>query len=241
MDKKLVIITGASSGIGEATAKLFKEKGYPLLLLARREEKLDKFKSDKVLCKKVDVSDLNVFKKAVQVAEEKFGPTDCLVNNAGVLYLGLFHEQNPKEWKHTFNVNLLGVAYGMHLVLPSMIKRKRGTIFNICSVSGYEAYPTQAAYSASKFGIRAMTDSVRKEVSKYNVRLMLVSPGAVETEVGKETTFKKLKAEFDEMRKKVNPLDPDTIAEAIFFAYEQPNQVCFREMIITPTPTVSEE
>lgn len=241
MDKKLVVITGASSGIGAALAKVFKEKEYPLLLLARREEKLAKFKGDRVICKKVDVTDYPAFKKAIQDAEAKFGPTDCLINDAAVLYLSFFHEQNPDEWKRTFDVNLSGVAYGMHLVLPGMVQRRKGTIFNICSMGGHDAYPTQAAYCASKFAVRALTDSIRKEVSQYNIRLMSVSPGAVETEVGSQTTFKELKAEFDEMRQKVSPLDPIAIAQAIFYAYQQPQQVCFREMIITPTPTVSEE
>jgi len=241
MEKRLVIITGASSGIGAVTAKVFKEKGYPLLLLARREEKLAQFKGNKVLCKKVDVTDLQAFKNAVNEAEAKFGPADCLINNAGILYLGLFHEQNPQEWKETIDINVMGTAYGMHLVLPGMVERKRGTIFNICSVAGHAAYPTMSIYCASKFAVWAMTDTVRKEVSKYNVRLILISPGAVESEVGSQTTFKKLKTEFDAVRKEVNPLDPDSIAQAILYAYEQPQQVCFREMIIAPTPTVSEE
>ncbi len=235
------MITGASSGIGAAIAKIFKKNKYPLLLLARRERKLTRFKSRHVLCKKVDVSDLNALRKAIQEAEEKFGPVGCIVNNAAVLYLGLFHEQNPKEWKHTFDVNILGVAYGMHVVLPGMIRRRKGTIFNICSVAGYAAYPAQAAYCASKFAVRAMTDSVRKEISKYNIRVMSVSPGAVETEVGKQTTSKKLKAEFDQMRKWVGPLEPETIAQAVFYTYLQPEHVCFREMIIAPTPIVREE
>src|SRR5581483_9715093 len=105
----------------------------------------------------------------------------------------------------------------------------------------HDTYPTQAAYCASKFAVRAMSDCVRKEVSKINVRIMSVSPGAVETEVGSQTTFKKLKSEFDEMRKSVGPLDPEVIAQAILYAYLQPNHVCIREMIITPTPSVSEE
>jgi NADP-dependent 3-hydroxy acid dehydrogenase YdfG len=238
MDKGLVIITGASSGIGAALAQLFHEKGYPLLLLARRESKI---KSDRVLCKKVDVSDLSSFKKAVLEAEAKFGPTACLINNAAVLYLALFHEQNPEEWKQTFNVNITGAANGMHLVLPGMVKRRKGTIINISSISGHAPYPLQAAYSASKFALRALTECIRQEVSGYNIRLMLVSPGAVETEVGKETTCPKIKAEFDSMRKAVGPLDPHCIAEAVLFAYEQPDHVCFRDMVITPTPTVSEE
>ncbi len=241
VEKKLVIITGASSGIGAATAKAFKEKGYPLLLVARREDRLAKFKSDKVLCRKVDVTNLDAFKKAVQEAEGKLGPADCLISSAAVLYLGLFHEQDPEECKKTLDVNVMGVVNGMHLVLPGMVKRKRGTIFNIGSVASYDSYPTQSAYCASKFAVRALTDVVRKEVSQYNVRLCSVSPGAVETEVGSQTTFKNLKAEFDKMRKQVHPLDPDVIAQAILYAYEQPNPICFREMIIAPTPTVSEE
>jgi NADP-dependent 3-hydroxy acid dehydrogenase YdfG len=239
MEKGLVIITGASSGIGAAIAKLFKEKGYPLLLLARREEKL--IKGDRVLCKKVDVTNLKAFKSAVEEAEAKFGPVNCLINNAAVLYLGLFHEQNLEEIKNTLDVNVMGVANGMHLVLPGMIKRKNGTIFNICSVGGHDAFPTQAAYCASKFAVRALTDSVRKEVSNYNIRLMSVSPGAVETEVGSQTTHKNLKTAFDAMRKQANPLDPTVIAQAILYAYEQPIHVCIRELIIAPTPNVTGE
>jgi NADP-dependent 3-hydroxy acid dehydrogenase YdfG len=235
MSKKLVVITGASSGIGAALARLFKEKGYPLLLMAQREERLKEFKSDAVLCKKVDVSDLQALKKSIDEAEKKFGPTDCLINNAAVLYLALFHEQDPQEWRRTFDVNIAGVANGMHLVLPGMVQRKEGTVFNICSVAGHGAYPTQAAYCASKFAIWALTTSVRQEVSPHGVRVMMVSPGAVETEVGKQTSSKQMKASFDEMRKKMNPLDPSSIAKAILYAYEQPPQFCMREMIIAPT------
>lgn len=123
----------------------------------------------------------------------------------------------------------------MHLALPGMVQRKRGTIFNICSVGGHTAYPKQAAYCASKFAVWALTTSVRQEVSPHNVRVMMISPGAVESEVGSHTTSKQLKSDFDAMRKEMEPLDPNNVAQAVLYAYEQPQNFCLREMVLAPT------
>ena len=162
MNKELIIITGASSGIGLATAKAFQEKGYPLLLLARRLEKFKALEGKNVLCKKVDVTDMSGFNQAVQEAEEVFGSTGCLVNNAGIMLLGAVQEQDPSEWKQMFDVNVMGLLNGMQIVLPGMIKRKKGTIINISSVAGRFTFPNHAVYCGTKYAVHAITENVRK-------------------------------------------------------------------------------
>lgn len=136
MKKGLVVITGASAGIGKATAIQFSHAGYPLLLLARRLSKLKALNLPNTLYEEVDVTDLLSFKAAVEKAEKQFGETECLINNAGILFINLAHKQDPEEWKKMLDVNVLGVLHGTHLVLQNMIKRETGTIINISSLAG---------------------------------------------------------------------------------------------------------
>lgn len=235
MKKQLIIITGASSGIGEATAQAFLEKGYPLLLLARRLERLEKFKRDNVLIKKVDVTDLESLKKAIVEAEEKFGPAHCLVNNAGLAHPGLISEQDPKEWKQMFDVNVMGVLNGFHAVLPGMIKRKSGTIINISSVAGKKAFPQFAAYCGTKFAVHAISEGVRQEVAPHNVRVITVAPGVVATEIFDKVHSEKAKKEMSKIQQESGSLGPEAIADSILYVYEQKESTCIREIVITPT------
>ncbi len=236
MDKELVVITGASSGIGLATAKVFQEKGYPLLLLARRLEKLKPLEGKNVLCKKVDVTDLDGFKRAVVEAEKQFGLTGCLVNNAGIMLLGTVHEQNPEEWKKMYDVNVMGVLYGMHIVLPGMIQRKKGTIINVSSVAGRFTFPNHAVYCGTKYAVHAITENVRKEVAKHNVRLVTIAPGVVETELLSHTTSDEIKLDYENWKKETGSvLEAHDIALAILYAYTQPQNVCVREIMVAPT------
>lgn len=236
MNKELIVITGASSGIGEATASLFHEKGYNLLLLARRLERLEKFKRDGVLIKKVDVTDLEAFKKSIFEAEEKLGPVHCLVNNAGIVRTGLIAEQDPMEWKRMFDINVMGVLNGMHSVLPGMVKRRRGTIINISSVAGRKASSIFAVYCGTKFAVQAITEGARQEVAKDNVRMILISPGVVETEIFDHALSEKARGEIRELlRGAGGALEPKAIAEAIFYAYLQKETTCVRELILAPT------
>lgn len=236
MKKDLVVVTGASSGIGRATARAFQERGHPLLLLARRVEKLNEFEGNNALCLKADVTDYHGFKQAVQEAEKRFGPTGCLVNNAGLMLLGAIHEQNPEEWKQMYDVNVLGVLHGMQIVLPGMIQKKQGAIINISSVAGRFTFPHHAAYCGTKYAVHAITENVRKEVAQYNIRLAIIAPGAVETELLSHTTSEEIKAGYEGWKKEMGGvLRPEDIANAVLYAYSQPQNVCVREVMVAAT------
>ncbi len=236
MKKGLVIITGASSGIGEALALSFSKSGYPLLLLARRHHKLQAMNLPNALCEEVDVTDLASFKSAVERAEKKFGPAECMVNNAGVLLLGLGQNQHPDEWKKMLDVNILGVLHGIHLVLEKMIARQTGTIINISSIAGRKTFPNHAVYCATKFAVHALTENIREEVADHNVRLMTIAPGVVETEILDQTTSQEIKDHYKSYKKTIGEtLQSEDIARTVLFAYEQPQHVCIREIVICPT------
>jgi NADP-dependent 3-hydroxy acid dehydrogenase YdfG len=143
--KKLVVITGASSGIGEAIARRLSDAGHPLLLLARRVEKLEALELPNTMCEKVDITDKATFEAAIQKAEVAFGPADALINNAGVMLLGQINTQDASEWKTMFDVNVLGLLNGMQAVLAPMKARNSGTIINISSIAGRKTFGNHAA------------------------------------------------------------------------------------------------
>ncbi len=234
--KKLVVITGASSGIGKATAIKLSQEGYPLLLLARRLEKLEALNLPHTMCRTVDVTDMTTFKKAIIEAEEKFGKVDCLINNAGVMLLGQASEQDPREWKKMLDVNVMGVLNGIHVVLDDMIKRNEGTIVNISSIAGRKTFPDHAAYCGTKFAVHAITENIRQEVSRHNVRMIIIAPGVVETELLSHTTSDAIIDGYTDWKSTIGGgLQSDDIANAISYAYNQPQHVCIREIVIAPT------
>ncbi|BCL71551.1 oxidoreductase [Vibrio nigripulchritudo] len=233
---KLVVITGASSGIGEATAKKLSAEGYSLLLLARRIEKLEALNLPNTLCRKVDVTDVESFKSAIEEAEAQFGPVDGLVNNAGVMLLGNAHEQNPQEWKTMFDVNVMGLLNGIHVVLAKMKARKSGTVINISSIAGRKTFPSHAAYCGTKFAVHAITENIREEVADDSVRMITIAPGAVETELLSHTTSDEIKAGYEDWKEGMGGvIAPEDIANAISYAYNQPQNVCVREIVIAAT------
>lgn len=234
--KKLVVITGASSGFGKATAKKLSALGHPLLLLARRVERLEEMNLPNTLCEKVDVTDYETFKKAILKAEEKFGPVDCLINNAGVMLLGNIATQDPKEFKQMLDVNVQGVLNGMHIVLDSMTKRNTGTIINISSVAGRKTFPNHPAYCGTKFAVHAISENTREEVADKNIRVITIAPGAAETELLSHTTSKEIKDGYEDWKKEMGGvLKADDVADAILYAYQQPQNVCIREIVIAAT------
>jgi len=236
MKKELIVITGASSGIGEAAAKQFSSHGYPLLLLARRLDRLEKLKLPNTICKKVDITSIKDFKDAIQDAENQFGPTGCIINNAGVMLLGIVAEQHPDEWKKMLDVNVMGVMNGIHAVLPGMVDRKSGTIINISSVAGRKTYPNHAAYCGTKFAVHAITENLRQEVALKNVRLITIAPGAVETELLSHTTSDPIRTDYENWKKEIGSvLNSDDVANAILYAYQQPQSVCVREIVLAAT------
>ncbi|TBT49319.1 SDR family oxidoreductase [Vibrio parahaemolyticus] len=234
--KKLVVITGASSGIGEAIARRFSEEGHPLLLVARRVERLEALYLPNTLCEKVDVTDQASLITAIEKAEAQFGPADVLVNNAGVMLLGQIDTQDAAEWKRMFDVNVLGLLNGMHSVLASMKARNSGTIINISSIAGKKTFPDHAAYCGTKFAVHAISENVREEVAASNVRVTTIAPGAVETELLSHTTSQDIKDGYDAWKVDMGGvLAADDVARAVMFAYQQPQNVCIREIALAPT------
>ncbi|HBH7870491.1 SDR family oxidoreductase [Vibrio parahaemolyticus] len=234
--KKLVVITGASSGIGEAIARRFSEEGHPLLLVARRVERLEALNLPNTLCEKVDVTDQASLITAIEKAEAQFGPADVLVNNAGVMLLGQIDTQDAAEWKRMFDVNVLGLLNGMHSVLAPMKARNSGTIINISSIAGKKTFPNHAAYCGTKFAVHAISENVREEVAASNVRVTTIAPGAVETELLSHTTSQDIKDGYDAWKVDMGGvLAADDVARAVMFAYQQPQNVCIREIALAPT------
>ncbi|MCC2520748.1 SDR family oxidoreductase [Vibrio coralliilyticus] len=234
--KKLIVITGASSGIGEAIARRLSNEGHPLLLLARRVERLEALDLPNTLCEKVDVTDKASFEAAIAKAEAQFGPVDGLVNNAGVMLLGQVDTQDATEWKRMFDVNVLGLLNGMQSVLAPMMERNSGTIINVSSIAGKKTFPNHAAYCGTKFAVHAISENVREEVAASNVRVTTIAPGAVETELLSHTTSQEIKDGYDDWKVDMGGvLAADDVARAIEFAYNQPQNVCIREIALAPT------
>lgn len=234
--KKLVVITGASSGIGLALAKEFSKNGHPLLLLARRIERLQELNLPNTLSKKVDVRDIESFRDAISEAEKIYGDVDLLINNAGLMQLGDVETQDVNEWNNMIDINLKGVLNGCHIVLNKMIANKTGTIINMSSIAGKKATAGRAVYNATKFGVSAFTESLRQEVCNDNVRVIAICPGIVATELQDHTNSEKYKEPL--MALANNPdtaLKAQDIADIISYTYNLPQNVCIRDLIITPT------
>lgn len=233
--KKLIAITGTSSGIGLAIAKKFSEKGYPLLLLDRSGKSKD-LKLPNSVHAKVDVTDLSSFQEAVDMAAETYGPVDCLVNNAGCMLLSNIQSQDPAEWKRMIDVNVVGVLNGVKTVLKSMVENETGTIVNISSIAGKKSFPNHVAYTGTKFAVHGLTENLREEVADKNVRCITIAPGVVETNLLGHTSSDTIISDYSDWKESIGgAISPNDIANAILFAYEQPQNVCIRELVIAPT------
>lgn len=234
--KKLVVVTGASSGIGMECAKRFSKEGHPVLMLARRLEPMQALNLENSMCESVDVTDYNAVKKAIEKAEEKYGKVDLLINNAGVMLLGKAEKQALSEWEQMIDVNIKGILTGTHAVLNDMMERKEGTIINVSSTAGRKAYDNHAVYCGTKFAVHAITESMRKEASGRNVRVLVVAPGVVETALLSHTTDKEIVDNYNEWKKEIEGgLNAETVAECIYFAYNMPQSVSLREIVLTKT------
>ena len=233
--KGLVIITGASSGIGRETAKLLSSEGHPLLLIARRVEQCEELNLPDTISAKVDVTDLPSFQKAVTEAEAKFGPADFLINNAGVMLLGGADSQDPNEWTQMINVNIIGVLNGIKTVINGMIERGRGTVVNVSSIAGRKTFPNHAIYCATKFAVHALTENIREETAKNNLRFIVIAPGVVETELLGHTTNKDIVDGYTAWKSTFKVLESIDVARSISFAIHQPEHVCIREILLAPT------
>ncbi|MBP2098306.1 SDR family oxidoreductase [Enterococcus rivorum] len=239
MTKKLIVITGASSGFGAEMAKLFNKEGHPMLLIGRRIDKIKELALDfsNVLVKSVDVTNYEAFQAAIDEATAIYGPVDLLVNNAGVMLLGNIWNQDINEWKNMMDTNVLGVLNGMKTVLDTMKENQTGTIINISSIAGRKTFGNHAAYAASKFGVHALSETVREEVSGDNVRVLVMAPGAAETELLTHTTDDKALSEYEQWKQSMGglTLDPIHVAKTVKYMYDMPQEVSIREVLIAAT------
>jgi len=234
--KGLVIVTGASSGIGRSCAQVFSKEGYPVLLLGRRLERMTELKLPNSICESVDVADQAAFENAVKKAEQQFGPAEVLVNNAGVMLLAKVHTQDNVEIKKMIDTNVYGVIYGTQAVLKGMLERKSGTIINVSSVAGKKPFPNHAVYCATKYAVHGFTQTLREETASTGVRVILISPGVIETELLDHTSSDKIKEDYREWKKSlIGRVQPEDVARVILFAAQQPQHVCLREIEMAST------
>lgn len=234
---KVVAITGASSGIGEAAARLLGGKGAKLVLGARRLDRLSQIASEieeqggQAIAIELDVTDPESMNAFVQTAVAQFGRIEVLVNNAGIMYLSPLPEMRVEEWNRMIDVNLKGVLNGIAAAFPQMQQQESGHFVNIGSIAGRQGIPMNGVYAATKFAVRALAESLRLEGGSA-IRSTLISPGAVATELFEKIPHEHIrKAAVD---RKDSAIPAQSIAEAIAFAIEQPPQVDVNEIIVRP-------
>jgi len=236
MDKPLVVITGASSGIGEATARAFAKAGHPLLLLARRLARMEAMDLPNSLCQKVDVRDRDAIEAAIREAESRYGPTDCLFNNAGIARLADIGAQDPDEWDEMIDINTKGVMNALHPVMRGMKERRHGTIVMMSSIAGRKIYPDHTVYCGTKYFVHAVSESIRGYLAPYDVRVIVISPGVIETEVLDHVTDANTLKNYKDNKVRIGGgISADHVADMILFAYQMPQNVLIQEMCVTPT------
>lgn len=237
MDKKpLVAITGASSGIGEATARAFSAAGHPVLLMARRLDRLNALGLPDAVIRQVDVRDRAALAAAVADAEAEHGPVDVMFANAGIARLGDIGRQPPEDWDEMIDINTKGVMNSVHAVMSGMMARRRGTLVMMSSIAGRKVYPDHTVYCGTKFFVHAVSESLREYLAPHDVRVIVVSPGIIDTEVldgvRDETTLANYKANKQAIG---GGISADIVARLILDAYALPQRAIVQEIVITPT------
>ncbi|MFG6114933.1 SDR family oxidoreductase [Halobacillus sp. MO56] len=237
---KTAIITGASSGIGEAIAMHLAEAGANIVLAARRKERLEEIAlkiqqkhSVHIKAVETDVTNREEVEQLVAEAKDAFGSVDVFVNNAGVMLLSFLKNDHVDEWEKMVDVNIKGVLFGVHAALPTMLEQESGHIINVSSVAGHEVFPSSSVYSATKYAVRALSMGMEKELSKTGVRVTNISPGAVSTELTEHITDEEVIENFK--NRKMTPLEPGDIARAVTYAVSQPDYVNVNEVIVRPS------
>ncbi|GAB6961001.1 SDR family NAD(P)-dependent oxidoreductase [Prevotella aurantiaca JCM 15754] len=245
MEKKIVMVTGATSGIGEACAKKFAQGGYDVIITGRRKEKLDTLKKElenmgaEVLAMQFDVREREAAKKAIEFLKGKWATIDVLINNAG-LALGLDkeYEGDFEDWDIMIDTNIKGLLNMTRFVVPAMVKRNEGHVINIGSVAGDAAYANGNVYCATKAAVKTITDGLRIDVAESNVRVTNVKPGLVQTNFS-NVRFHGDDARADNVYKGVKPLTGDDIADVAFYAASAPAHVQIAEVLVLATHQAS--
>jgi NADP-dependent 3-hydroxy acid dehydrogenase YdfG len=238
---KVVLITGASSGIGEATARHLSRLGHSLVLGARRTDRLAVLAAElaqdngRVVYRALDVTSLASVQAFAQFARESYGRIDAIINNAGVMPLSPLAAMNIAEWDRMIDVNIRGVLHGIAAVLPEMEAQGSGHIINIASIGAHQVVPTAAVYCATKYAVWAISEGLRQETTK--VRVTTISPGVVESELADTISDAGAREAMKAYRRIA--LAPDAIAHAIAYAIEQPDGVDVSEMIVRPSATAA--
>ncbi len=238
---KIALVTGASSGIGEATARALAAAGLKVALAARRVDRLEKLSAalspdgDRVMVCPLDVTSREQAEKTVQAVVDRWGQIDVLVNNAGIMPLSFIRNLHLDEWDRMVEVNIRGVLHCTGAVLPGMLKRKSGHIVNISSLAGRRVFAAGSVYCATKYFVNAFSEGLRMELSpKDNIRVTIIEPALTRSELTRTITDPAVAAAFQELQK-MKILESEDIARAIVYAVTQPPRVNINEVLIRPT------
>jgi len=239
---KTAIITGASSGIGKATAYALVKEGFAVILSARSIDKLNELKSEllsnghKAIAVEADVTKRADMKEVAKAALDEFGQIDVLVNNAGIMPLSFMKNLHEDEWEQTIDVNVKGVVNSIAAVLPAMMEQKNGHIVNISSIAGISVFPSAAVYCGTKYAVEAITEGIRLELTvPFNIRATSIRPGGVDTNLMSTITDQEVFAAFEPMLKSLKMLDSEDIAKAIVYAVTQDPNVSIDHVCVRPS------
>jgi clavulanate-9-aldehyde reducatase len=242
MPDRVAVVTGASSGIGEATALALAGEGYAVALAARRAERINELAEringdgGKALAVPTDVSDADSARALIETSKSELGSVDVLINNAGVMLLGPLLGAELEHWQRMVNVNLLGLIYCTHVALPIMQEQGSGHIVNVSSVAGRVARLGSGVYNATKWGVGAFSESLRQEGLNYGVRVTIVEPGYVDTELQGHNEHPMVVERMEKDKQQIGKvLEAGDIANAIVYAVQQPEHVSINEVLVRPT------
>ena len=237
---KVVVITGASSGLGEAAARLLSAEGAKVVLGARRSERLKRVADElnrgggHAMAVATDVTHRDQVKKLVDRAVKGFGRIDVMINNAGIMPRAPLERLTIDDWDRTIDVNVKGVLYGMAAALPYMVQQKSGHMIFVSSVAGHKVAPDSAVYAATKHAVRALAEGFRQEVTPYNIRTTIISPGAVATELPDSITESDIAEKIRQYYSDI-AIPAESFAHAVVFAMSQPDEVDVNEILFRPT------
>ena len=236
---KVVVITGASSGLGQATARLLSVQGATVVMGARRIDRLQALAQElagggKALAVATDVTQRDQVKRLVEATVQAYGRIDVMINNAGLMPHSPLERLKVDDWDRTIDVNIKGVLYGIAAALPYMKEQKSGQIINVSSVAGHKVGPGSAVYAATKHAVRALSEGLRQEVKPYKIRTTVISPGAVATELPNSITEPDVSESIHKFYE-AYAIPADSFARAVAFAMSQPEDVDVNEILFRPT------
>ena len=240
IQNKVVVITGASSGLGEATARLLSREGAIVVLGARRAERIQSLAQElndrggKALAVATDVTHADQVKHLVDTAVQNYGRIDVMINNAGLMPSSPLERLKIDDWDRMIDVNIKGVLYGIAAALPYMQQQKAGHLINVSSVAGHKVRPGGAVYAATKFAVRVLSEGLRQEVKPYHIRTTVISPGALATELANSITEPDIAENVSKFMHEI-AIPAESFARAVAFAISQPEDVDINEILFRPT------